>query len=92
MSTIAPATGPRASIEGVVTLAELKVLSDLNAKVWKIEVPAGSKVDADEPVMIVESMKMEIPVCSEEGGTVVELLVAEGDAVEDGQVVAILKT
>lgn len=42
--------------------------------------------------MIVESMKMEIPVCSEEGGTVVELLVAEGDAVEDGQVVAILKT
>jgi biotin carboxyl carrier protein len=37
-------------------------------------------------------MKMEIPVCSEEGGTVIELLVAEGDAVEDGQLVAILKS
>lgn len=73
-------------------MARIEVKSEVTGKVWKIEVPAGSKVDADEPMMIVESMKMEIPVCSEEGGTVVELLVAEGDAVEDGQVVAILET
>ena len=48
-------------------------------------------MEADDSVMVVESMKMEIPVVSEEGGTVVELRVAEGDAVEDGQVVAIVE-
>jgi acetyl-CoA carboxylase biotin carboxyl carrier protein len=73
-------------------MARIEVKSEVMGKVWKIEVPAGSKVDANEPLMIVESMKMEIPVCSEEGGTVIELLVAEGDAVEDGQLVAILKS
>jgi acetyl-CoA carboxylase biotin carboxyl carrier protein len=60
--------------------------------VWKILVPEGSRVNADEPVMVVESMKMEIPVTSEAGGTVVELRVREGDAVEDGQLVAIVET
>lgn len=73
-------------------MARIEVKSEVTGKIWKIETSVGSKVDADEPMMIVESMKMEIPVCSEEGGTVVELLVAEGDAVEDGQVVAILES
>ncbi|MET4576025.1 biotin/lipoyl-containing protein [Ottowia thiooxydans] len=42
--------------------------------------------------LIAESMKMEIPVTSERAGTVVELRVGEGEAVEDGQVVAIVET
>src|SRR5690606_28560543 len=70
------------------SMARIEVRSEVTGKVWKIEVPVGSKAEADQPVMIVESMKMEIPVSSEEGGTVAEILVAEGDAVEDGQVVA----
>ncbi len=73
-------------------MARIEVRSEVTGKVWKIESSVGSKVDADEPMMIIESMKMEIPVCSEEGGTVVELLVAEGDSVEDGQVVAIVES
>ena len=73
-------------------MARIEVRAEVTGKVWKIEVPVGSRVEADEPVMVVESMKMEIPVCSEKGGTVAELFVAEGDSVEDGQVVAILES
>lgn len=73
-------------------MALIEVKAEVTGKVWKILVPVGSPVDADDTVMVVESMKMEIPVISEEGGKVVELRVAEGDPVEDGQVVAIVET
>lgn len=72
-------------------MKRIEVKAEVTGKVWKILVPVGQPVEADDSVMVVESMKMEIPVVSEEGGTVVELRVAEGDAVEDGQVVAIVE-
>jgi len=75
---------------GVVTLAELKVLSDLNAKVWKIEVAVGDTVEADATLIILESMKTEIPIDAPKAGKVAAILVGEGDAVEEGQVVAVL--
>ena len=71
-------------------MAELKVLSDLNAKVWKIEVSVGDAVEADSTLIILESMKTEIPIDAPKGGTVNAILVAEGDAVEEGQAVAVL--
>jgi len=73
-------------------MARMEVKSEVTGKVWKIEGKTGQKMDADEPIMIIESMKMEIPVSFEEIGTIVELLVKEGEAVEDGQTVAILET
>jgi acetyl-CoA carboxylase biotin carboxyl carrier protein len=73
-------------------MARIELKSEVTGKVWKIEIQVGSIAAADEPVMIIESMKMEIPVSSEEGGTVSEILVAEGDSVEDGQIVAILQS
>ncbi|HKB52619.1 MAG TPA: acetyl-CoA carboxylase biotin carboxyl carrier protein subunit [Ramlibacter sp.] len=73
-------------------MAQVKVRAEVTGKVWKLLAPPGTRVDADAPLMIVESMKMEIPVSCEEDSTVVELLVGEGDAVEDGQVVAIVET
>jgi acetyl-CoA carboxylase biotin carboxyl carrier protein len=72
-------------------MKRIEVKAEVTGKVWKILVPVGERVEADDSVMVVESMKMEIPVISEEGGTAVELRVAEGDAVEDGQVVAIVE-
>ena len=72
-------------------MARIEVKAEVTGKVWKILAPVGTRVEADDSVMVVESMKMEIPVISEEPGTVVELRVAEGDAVEDGQVVAIVE-
>lgn len=73
-------------------MARVEVKAEVTGKVWKILAPVGGRVEADDTVMVVESMKMEIPVVSEAGGQVVELRVAEGDAVEDGQVVAIVET
>lgn len=73
-------------------MAEVKVLSDLNAKVWKIEVAVGDAVDADGTLMILESMKTEIPVDAPKAGRVRAILVAEEDAVVEGQVLAILDT
>ena len=72
-------------------MARIEVQSEVTGKVWKIECPVGTEVQEDEPILIVESMKMEIPVVATGGGRVVELLVGEGDAVEDGQVVAIVE-
>ncbi len=72
-------------------MAQVDVESEITGKVWKIETKVGDKVDEDDPVMILESMKMEIPVLAPEAGTVKEFKVAEGDAVEEGQVVAILE-
>jgi len=71
-------------------LAELRVLSDLNARVWKIEVAPGDAVAADGTLMILESMKTEIPVDAPRAGRVREILVAEEEAVIEGQVLAIL--
>lgn len=62
-----------------------KVLSEVSGSVWKLEVAVGQSVQAGDTLLIVESMKMEIPVESPSSGTVTELLVAEGDAVADGQ-------
>lgn len=62
-----------------------KVLSEVSGSVWKVEVAVGQAVQAGDTLLIVESMKMEIPVEAPAGGTVTEVLVAEGDAVADGQ-------
>lgn len=73
-------------------MARTEVRSEVTGSVWKIEAPVGTQVAADEPILIIESMKMEIPVCSEIGGTVIEIFVAEGESVEDDEIVAIVQT
>ena len=70
----------------------IELKAEVTGKVWKILVPPGSRVNAEDTILVVESMKMEIPVTTEKAGTLVELRVAEGDPVEDGQVVAVLQT
>ena len=62
-----------------------KVLSEISGSVWKVEVQAGQAVQAGQTLLVVESMKMEIPVEAPAAGTVRELRVAEGEAVSDGQ-------
>ena len=60
--------------------------ADMGANVGKILVAPGDKVEEDDVFMILEAMKMEIPVMAEDAGTVTELHVAEGDVVAPGQV------
>ena len=62
-----------------------KVFSEITGSIWKVEVQPGTRVEAGQTLLIVESMKMEIPVESPAAGTVREVLVAESDAVQDGQ-------
>lgn len=69
-----------------------EVESEVTGNVWKIEVKAGDKVEADDVLMILESMKMEIPVEAPSAGTVAEILVGEEDAVEEDQIVAVIET
>lgn len=72
-------------------MARVQVVSEVSGSVWKIECGSGAQVGADDTIMIIESMKMEIPVASPRAGTVVEIRVTEGEAVKEGQVVAVIE-
>lgn len=63
------------------------VKSNMAGTVWKILVQPGDKVEANQDVLILESMKMEIPISAEGAGTVRAVKVKEGDFVNDGDVV-----
>jgi acetyl-CoA carboxylase biotin carboxyl carrier protein len=65
-------------------MAELK--AEMAANVWKVLVEEGTLVDADQELVILESMKMEIPVVAPTRGVVSELRVREGDQVSEGDV------
>jgi biotin carboxyl carrier protein len=61
------------------------VRSDIAANVWKIEVAVGDRVEADQTLAILESMKMEIPVEAPKAGTVAEIMIAEGETIGEDQ-------
>ena len=73
-------------------MAREEIQSEVTGTVWKIEVEVGAEVSDGDTLMILESMKMEIPVISTEDGKVVELLVKEEEPVAEGQVVAVIET
>ncbi|MGB8418895.1 biotin/lipoyl-binding carrier protein [Paraburkholderia sp.] len=65
--------------------------SEVTGSVWKITKVVDDKVMAGDTLMIFESMKMEIPLIAEESGTVVEIRVAEGSSVADGDIVVVIE-
>ena len=65
-----------------------EIRAEMVANVWKVVVASGDAVAEGAPLVILESMKMEIPVEAPVGGTVTELLVREGDVVQEGDVIA----
>ncbi|MGB1686080.1 MAG: acetyl-CoA carboxylase biotin carboxyl carrier protein subunit [Pseudomonadales bacterium] len=73
-------------------MARIEVTSEVTGNVWKIEAAVGDTVAADDVIMILESMKMEIPVETPAAGTLAEILVKEEDPVDEDQVVAIIET
>jgi len=66
------------------------VLAEMVANVWKVVVAAGDRVQEGDPLVILESMKMEIPVESPVAGTVAVVRVAEGGVVQEGDVIAVV--
>ncbi len=73
-------------------MAEIEAKTEVTGAVWKIVTEVGQKVDAGDTIMIIESMKMEIPVIAEEDGVIQKFLVEETTPVSEGQVVAILSS
>jgi biotin carboxyl carrier protein len=66
----------------------MKVVTEVAGKVWKIEAQAGQQLAADDVILIMESMKMEIPVVAPRACRLRALLVKEGDALNEGDAVA----
>lgn len=67
-----------------------RIESQVSGTVWKVERQTGASVADGDTILIIESMKMEIPVDAPGAGTLRELLVAEGDTVTEGQVLAVV--
>ena len=72
-------------------MAAIEVKSVVTGSVWKIVASVGQKLEPGTEIMILESMKMEIPVIVEDGGVLKELKVAEGATVSEGQVIAVIE-
>jgi acetyl-CoA carboxylase biotin carboxyl carrier protein len=67
------------------------VIAEMVANVWKVVVAPGDAVSEGDPLVILESMKMEIPVEAPMAGTVRELRVEEGGVVQEGDVIAVVE-
>ena len=86
----APAAAPRAAAPAAGNAGSIEVKAGAAGKVFKLEASVGQSVKKGDAVIIIEAMKMEIPVVAPEDGTVASINVAVGDAIESGAVLATL--
>jgi acetyl-CoA carboxylase biotin carboxyl carrier protein len=68
-----------------------EIRAEMVANVWKVVASAGSPVEEGDTLVILESMKMEIPVLAESSGTLAQLAVNEGDVVQEGDLIAVIE-
>jgi acetyl-CoA carboxylase biotin carboxyl carrier protein len=73
-------------------MAKIEVTSEVTGNVWKVQAKVGDVLAEEDVIMILESMKMEIPIEAPVAGKLVELSVAEEDSVDEDQVVAVIET
>jgi len=73
-------------------MAKIEITSEVTGNVWKIQARVGDVLAEEGVIMILESMKMEIPIEAPVAGKLVELFVAEEDSVDEDQVVAVIET
>ena len=73
-------------------MARSTVKTEITGKVWKITAEKGQRLAEDDAIVILESMKMEIPVPAPVDCTIVDILVGEGDTVAEGDVIAHVET
>lgn len=70
----------------------VEVKAHITGTIWKIPVKVGDSVEESDTLVIIESMKMEMPIEAEESGTVAEILLPEGSSVKEGQAILVLDT
>lgn len=73
-------------------MSKINVTSPTAGTVWKIEMNAGDKIEEDDVIMILEAMKMEIPISADVSGTLSEILASEKDQINEDQIVAVIET
>jgi biotin carboxyl carrier protein len=79
------------SAPGARVSMAIEIAAEIAGNLWKLEKAAGDSVRAEDVIMIIESMKMEIPVEAPCDGTIARICVAEGDSIEEGTVLAIIE-
>ena len=84
----APKAAPAAAPKAAAAAGSVEVKASVPGKVLKVEASVGQAVKSGDSIVILEAMKMEIPVVAPEDGTVASINVAVGDAVESGDVLA----
>jgi acetyl-CoA carboxylase biotin carboxyl carrier protein len=84
-----PGRARRSELLAKGDLVAEEVRAEMVANVWKIVVTEGQSVDEGDTLVILESMKMEIPVVAESAGTV-SIKIAEGDVVQEGDLIAVI--
>jgi acetyl-CoA carboxylase biotin carboxyl carrier protein len=67
-----------------------EVRAEITGTVWKIERQVGESVEIEDTIVILESMKMEIPIVAPRPGRIADIRVTEGDTIEEGQIVALI--
>jgi acetyl-CoA carboxylase biotin carboxyl carrier protein len=72
------------------TMAD-EIRAEMVANVWKVVAAAGAEVEEGDTLVILESMKMEIPVLAESDGVLAQLAVNEGDVVQEGDLIAVIE-
>lgn len=72
-------------------VAVAEVRAEMVANVWKVVVQEGDTVSEGDTLVILESMKMEIPVLAEDEGVVAQLKVGEGDVIQEGDLIAVIE-
>jgi len=72
-------------------VADIKVQSEITGKVWAIEASVGDSLEEEDTIIVLESMKMEIPIVAPQNGSLKKILVVEGDPIMEGQDVAIME-
>jgi acetyl-CoA carboxylase biotin carboxyl carrier protein len=73
-------------------MANMNIESEVTGIVWKVEAKVGQVVSQDDTILIIESMKMEIPVTAPADGKILDIKVAEGDMVNDQQLLVVLES
>ena len=72
-------------------MAKKRILAEVAGKVLRVEAPVGTKVADGDTILLIECMKMEIPLVAPGSGSIAEVHVAEGDNIAEGQAVATLE-
>ena len=73
-------------------MAVERIKSEITGKIWKLTAKPGDRVEAEQTIMLVESMKMEIPVMVPIGGVLTSILVEEGQDITEGEEVATVES